>query len=159
MGKAKKAREAEALKKAKQKKITVTAICASVTVVIAVLIIFNLQASGIKTNSDGLLDLTKLSVIMLSAEIDKIEKIPEKYRDKTIKMSGPHYAVYNEKLGRYRHYVAVKEVDSCCPVQGLEFVLPDDADYPEDRTKIEVTGVFKVDYPYYYLKTDGIDLK
>jgi len=155
MGKAKKAREAEAKRKAKQKKITLAAICVSVTVVAAVLIIFSTQFSGIKANAENILDLTNLSVTMLSAEVTKIETIPEKYRDKTIKMSGPYYAVFNEKSGSYRHYVAVKEPDPCCPIQGLEFIFPGGADYPADGTIIEVTGVFKVDYPHYYLETAG----
>ena len=101
-------------------------------------------------------DLTRLSVTMMYAEVDNIVKNPEDYIGKTIKMSGPYYAVYNA-ADRYRHFVAVEEADACC-MRGLEFEYPEDS--LEEKTRIEVTGIYSSyedgGKAYYYLAVDDV---
>ena len=160
MGKRRKALQAEAVKKAKRKKIIIAAVCASAVVITALIILSTLQ-SGIKTDEDGILDLTPLSVTMLSAEVNRITTRPDDYIGRTIKMSGIYYAVY-DGLGDYQHIVAVQETDSCCLPQGLEFILRGDYiypdDYPENGTRIEIIGVYSRDEgiasPYYLAAND-----
>jgi len=163
MGKRRKARQAEAMKRAKRKKIIFAAVCAAAVLITALIIFGSLRLSGTRTDEDGALDLTRLSLTMLSAEVNRITARPDNYIGQTIKMSGPYYAVYNNGLGHYQHFVAVKEVDSCCPFEGLEFIWNGDVSreaYPEPSTNVEVTGVFKayeeLGQTYYYLAVEDI---
>jgi len=108
-------------------------------------------------------DLTLLSSTMVYAEVYNIMTNPDNYMGKTIKMKGPYYASYYEKTELYYHYVVVEDATACCQ-QGLEFIWKGEhkypADYPEDKTKIEVTGVFgsydELGKTYYYILVDDI---
>jgi len=110
-------------------------------------------------------DLTVLSSTMIYAEVNNILTNPDKYMGKTIKMKGPYYASYYEQTKLYYHYVVVEDATACCQ-QGLEFIWSGEhkypADYPEDKTKIEVTGVFgsydELGKTYYYILVDDISI-
>jgi hypothetical protein len=108
-------------------------------------------------------DLTVLSSTMLSAAYDNIALNPGSYIGQTIKAAGSYSAFFWNETDRYYHYVSVKDGAGCC--QGwFEFVwsgnrvYPDD--YPEDGTKIEMTGVFgsyeELGRVFYYLAVDDI---
>ena len=111
------------------------------------------------------IDLTVLSSTMIYAEVYNIMTHPDEYMGKTIKMSGPYYASFYDATGLYYHYVVIEDATACCQ-QGLEFnwkgehIYPDD--YPEDGTKIEVTGVFssydELGRTYYYIAVDDISI-
>ena len=160
MSKNKKARRAEAMKKAKQKKMIVAAICISAAVVFAALIIFISLQSGVRSDADGILDLTRSSMTMLLSQVNRIAENPNNYIDQTIKMNGLYYAVYNERFGRIQHYIAAREPDPCCPLEGFEFISNGGLIYPDNTKRIEVTGVFtsyeEFGQIYYYLEVDDI---
>ena len=165
MSKSKKVRQAQAQQKAKRNKTIIAASCAVIVVVIA-LILFVLPGTGSEKDSDGVLNLSTLNQTMLAAEVNRITSQPERYEGRTIQMTGPYYATFNERLGRYQHYVAVTVVDPCCPFQGLEFFMdggqaPDDG-YPTEETRISVAGVFQRHEEngrvYHYIAVDGFEV-
>jgi hypothetical protein len=162
MGKNKKARREEAIKKAKQKKIIIAVIVVLIIGITAALIISNLfQSSGGRTNGSRILDFTRLSETIVIAEMIRIAERPDSYLDRTIKASGVYNIVYDERLGRYRHFIMVVEPDICCPKREFELIWNGDfSDFPEDKTEIEVVGVFKKyeegRQTYYYLEVDNI---
>ena len=108
-------------------------------------------------------DLTELSGTMAYAEILNILTKPEDYFGKTIKIAGPYAEAYYDVTDLYYHYVVVEDITACC-AQGLEFILAGEyeypGDFPEEKTKIEITGVFgsyiELDRTYYCLTTDEI---
>jgi len=110
-------------------------------------------------------DLTALSSTMVYAEVFNIMTTPDDYMGKRIKMSGPYYTAYYDETGSYYHYVIIEDATACC-AQGLEFIWSGDHaypdDYPEDRTIIEVVGVFgsyeESGNSYYYLAVDNLSV-
>ena len=112
------------------------------------------------------IDLTKLSSILVYTEVENMMMTPNRYLGKTVKMRGPYYANYYFETEKYYHYVTIEDALACCK-QGLEFVLngehvyPDD--YPKDNTEIEVTGVFgsyeELEETYYCIYTDSYTAK
>jgi hypothetical protein len=112
---------------------------------------------------DADVDLTALSSTMVYAEVYNMMTSPDDYIGKTIKMSGPYYASYYEETEQYYHYVVIEDATACCQ-QGLEFVWSGEhsypADYPDDNTRVEVTGVFdsyeELGTTYYHLVVDDI---
>jgi hypothetical protein len=161
-GNKRKARREEAIKKAKRKKIIGVSVLAVIVVFITSLIVVSAVQSNIRlTGTEGVdVDLSRLSLTMLSAEVNRITRSPNDYLGRTIKMSGLYYAIGN------RNYIAVREPDPCCPLEGLEFIVNsensgfNDYDYPANTTRIEVTGVFQshVEHGHtsYYLAVDNI---
>ena len=109
------------------------------------------------------IDLTMLSSTIVYAEVNSIMTTPDDYIGKTIKMKGPYNASFYDATNLYYHYVIVEDAAACC-VQGLEFkwkgehLYPED--YPQEDSKIEVTGVFssyeELGKTYYYLAVDDI---
>ena len=121
-----------------------------------------------KTAGEGaakIIDLTVLSSTMIYAEVYNIMSHPDEYMGKTVKMSGPYYASYYDITDLYYHYVVIEDATACCQ-QGLEFIwngehnYPDD--YPEERTEIEVSGLFssydELGRTYYYIAVDDISI-
>jgi len=163
--KGKKARQAEARRRSKRTKAIVAAVLALTTVAVVLIVVFLIQP-GSDRGSGRVLDLSALSQTMLTAEVNRITSRPERYEGRVIQMSGPYYTVFNERLGRYQHYVAVAVVDSCCPFQGLEFIGPGDnaasMEYPDEETTISVAGIFQRHEEhgrvYYYIAVDEFDI-
>lgn len=91
------------------------------------------------------MDLTVLSSTMLSAEYINIVTNPENYAGKIIKVSGIYTGIYYAPNDRYYHFVITKDGDACCQ-EGFEFALNGENrfphDYPKDKAKIEVIGIF-----------------
>ena len=123
------------------------------------------SASGPAAAAGVDVDLTAMSSTMVYAEVYNMLMDPGLYMGKTVRMSGPYYASYYDETGKYYHYVIIEDATACCQ-QGMEFIWNGDhvypSDYPEDFTRIEVTGTFEyyeeLDYPYYYLAVDGITI-
>ncbi len=92
------------------------------------------------------LDLTALSSTMVYGEVFNMMVEPDSYVGKTIRMRGLYYASYYDVTEQYYHFVIIQDATACC-AQGLEFLwtgehtYPDD--YPENETKVEVTGVWE----------------
>jgi len=107
------------------------------------------------------LDLTVLSSTMAYSEVYNMMANPQDYKGKTIKVNGWYYASYNDETGESYHFVIVADAAACCQ-QGIEFVWNGPADYPENLSQIEITGVFSSyesgGYTYYYLAADSVAL-
>ena len=111
------------------------------------------------------IDLAAMSSTMVYAEVFNMMSNPVEYMGKTVRMCGPYSPQYYALTDAYYHYVVVEDATSCCE-QGLEFIWRGDHtypdDYPEEQTKIEVTGVFgsydELDITYYYLAVDEIGI-
>ena len=117
------------------------------------------------SSGDFDVDLTALSSTMVYAEVYNMLTKPDNYIGKTVRMSGPYYASYFDETGLYYHYVVIEDASECCQ-QGLEFIWDGDHTYPEDypkeKTKIEVSGVFgkydELGKTYYYLAVDDLSV-
>ena len=142
MSNEKQARREAAIKKAKRKKMIIITVCLSLVVVFALLVAFTIIATN--RLSEEVIDLTEMGTNFTFAEIERITRSPEAYIGRTIKMRGLYYSLFEPILGRYRHCIAVRPIDDCCPFRGLELVVENDSpfDFPEDETWIEVVGRF-----------------
>jgi len=108
-------------------------------------------------------DLTILSSTMVYAEVFNIMSKPDSYLGKTIKLNGLFYSSYYDENDTTYYYVVITDATSCCP-QGLEFIWNGERKYPEDypdeRSKIEVTGVFgsynEFGETYYHLLVEDL---
>jgi len=80
------------------------------------------------------IDLTKMSSTMVYSEVYSMLMSPDDYIGKTIKMTGDKYFA-----------CVIQDATACC-WQGMEFVLVDEYEYPNDYPElgeeITVTGVF-----------------
>lgn len=98
-----------------------------------------------QSNTDDIIDLTKLSSTMVYSEVYNMTVAPDSYIGKTVRMQGT-FAVYEDPQTENRYYACIIADATACCSQGLEFVLagensyPDD--YPESGKEITVTGVF-----------------
>ena len=109
------------------------------------------------------MDLTVMSSTMVYAEIYNMLESLDDYIGKTVKMRGLYYASYYEELDKYYNFVVIEDATACCQ-QGLMFIWNGDHiypdDYPENNTRIEVTGIFdsyeESGNTYYYLGVDDI---
>jgi len=111
------------------------------------------------------MDLSELSSMLVYSQVVKISEDPKGYIEKRIKINGQYYSSYFEPTKQYYHFVVVGDESLCCQA-GLEFMwkgehaYPDD--YPEDKTEIQVVGVFgsyeELGKTYYNLMVDDISV-
>ena len=117
-------------------------------------------------DADGIdLDMSKMSSVLVYSQVVNIYESPDDYIGKRIKINGQYFASYYDQTELYYHYVVVGDEFLCCQA-GLEFfwngkhTYPDD--YPEDKTEIEVVGVFgsyeELGETYYFLTVDDISV-
>ena len=94
--------------------------------------------------ADGVdVDLTAMSGTMVYSEVLNMQKTPEAYEGKVVKMSGPFNVTdYN---GKKYFACIIADATACCST-GIEFDLKGDYSYPKDyptpQTEITVVGVF-----------------
>ena len=94
--------------------------------------------------ADGVdIDLTAMSGTMVYSEVLNMQKTPEAYEGKVVKMSGPFNVTdYN---GKKYFACIIADATACCST-GIEFDLKGDYSYPKDyptpQTEITVVGVF-----------------
>lgn len=101
---------------------------------------------------DGIdVDLTVLSPTMVYAEVFNMISYAPDYVGKTIRMQGPAVSYTDEEIGKTYYACLIQDATACCAT-GLEYVLPEGSDYPEDDEEIIVTGVFDT-----YIDVDGIE--
>ena len=107
-------------------------------------------------------DLTKLSDIMLLAEVNNMIMQPDKYLGQTIKVRGNYYISELGDSETIYHLVLIPDSTGCC-YQGFEFVWEGNHTYPEEETEIIVTGVYSMaedeDSYYYYLQATDVSFK
>ena len=101
---------------------------------------------------DGIdVDLTVLSPTMVYAEVFNMISYAPDYVGKTIRMQGPAVSYTDEEIGKTYYACLIQDATACCAT-GLEYVLPEGSEYPEDDEEIIVTGVFDT-----YVDVDGIE--
>ena len=108
-------------------------------------------------------DLTALSSTMLSAEIANIIANSRDYLGKVIRINGMYSNIHISATDMVYHFIITVEGDDCCQ-EGLEFTVPGryvfPDDFPKQRTRIEVDGVFSVieeqGQRFFYLAADDI---
>jgi hypothetical protein len=108
-------------------------------------------------------DLTDLSSTMVFAEVSNIMYFPEEYIGKTVKINGLYNSWYFEPTDTYYSHVIIEDALACCS-SGLEFTLGENyafpEDYPQNDTRIEITGVFdsydELGLTYYHIKADSM---
>ncbi len=99
--------------------------------------------ASVALDGDFDVDLTVLGSTIVYAEVYNMMMTPEDYVGKSVKMEGA-FAVYE---GEERNYYAciIEDATACC-AQGIEFVLRENAVYPDDYPalgeNITVTGIF-----------------
>ena len=97
------------------------------------------------SNGEYDVDLTQLSSTMIYAQVYDMLEHTDKYTGQKIRVQGTFN--YFQDPGTQREYFAalVSDATACC-AQGIEFVLKDDAHYPEDYPEqgapIEIAGTF-----------------
>lgn len=96
--------------------------------------------------SSDFVDLTTLSSTMVYAEVYNMLINPDAYIGKTIKMQGTFNIFQNVMTGQVYTACLISDAAACCS-EGVEFVLGNDAVYPDDYpsldTPITVTGTFQ----------------
>lgn len=101
----------------------------------------DVRAAGDTEPAD--VDLTKLSSTMVYSEVYSMMNSPENYMGKRVRMRGSF--AFAEGDNKYYFACLISDATACC-AQGIEFVLKDERqfpdDYPERGTEITVYGVF-----------------
>ena len=91
------------------------------------------------------IDLTQLSVTMVSAQVLQIMMSPEDFLGQTVRVRGTYFTFLWEEADKQLHYVVLNLTAGCCG-QGFEFILSDElassVGYPANESVIEVTGIF-----------------
>lgn len=95
-------------------------------------------------SADGIdVDLSTMSSTMVYSEVLNMQKTPEKYEGKVVKMKGPFNVT--EANGNRYYACIVKDATACCST-GIEFVWAGDHSYPDDYPspdeEITVVGTF-----------------
>jgi len=89
------------------------------------------------------IDLTLLSSTMVYAEVAGLMFEPDDYVGKVIRVRGESVSFYYEETDTTYHNVLVSDATACC-AQGIEYLLPEGAEYPPDGVEITVTGEFEL---------------
>ena len=195
MSKGKRTRKSEAVKRAKNKKILIITACASAVLAAAAIIILAALQPGageisaaddagpvpadMMSQNDGIeqeiteaspdrsidLDMSRLGSTMRLAELNRIYMNPDSYVGNTIKLSGYYFPMTGSVLGQDRHFIALALADSCCPMQGFDFIWDGENAFPGDNLQeqawIEIIGVFdKADDSgtRYFLTVDDLQI-
>ena len=134
--------------------------------VVSATVVDSVKTPEIPAANDGVdVDLTVLSKTIAFAELINMQKNPEDYLGKIIKIRGSYYAAYSEKIGAYRNNIIVSDASYCCE-QGMRFLWTGEHSYPEDypydNASIELIGEFvyeeEPDFTYYCLSVDDISV-
>ena len=90
-------------------------------------------------------DLTALSATAVYGEVYNMMYYPEKYVGKIIRMQGIYSDYFDQSSGKQYYACIIMDATACC-AQGIEFILTDEYnypdDYPNDGDTIVVEGVF-----------------
>ena len=89
-------------------------------------------------------DLTKMNYNMISSLLFDFIINPKKYAGKSVKIDGQFETSVHENK---RYFAVIKwDVTGCCPA-GLDFIPPEDLNFPEDfpekGTAVTVTGILQ----------------
>ncbi len=119
----------------------------------------DLSDTALSTEEGIDIDLTILSATLVYSEVYNMMFAPEEYIGKTVKMTGTSATFQDLITEKYYYACVIRDATACC-AQGIEYVLTDDCqspeDYPAEGEEITVTGVFDTyeegDYIYCTLR-------
>lgn len=98
-------------------------------------------AGGMSLPSQPPIDISNYSADEAYAVCQEIVNHPANYTDRIIKMSGKYELYVDGNTGGVYPTCKVYDKTGCCGA-ALEFILPDDVDYPQEGDLIEISGVF-----------------
>ncbi len=111
-------------------------------------------------STDVDIDLTQMSSTLVYAQVYDLLVNTDAYVGQTIRMSGTYNSFDYELTGESLHFVVIADATACC-AQGLEFYLPEDAEYANNGDEVEVVGTItklqevRGDEVYDYLSVEG----
>ncbi len=114
-------------------------------------------------STDVDIDLTQMSSTLVYAQVYDLLVNTDAYVGQTIRMSGTYNSFEYELTGESLHFVVVADATACC-AQGLEFYLPEGAEYATTGEEVEVVGTIvklqeiRGDETYDYLSVEGESL-
>ena len=105
------------------------------------------------------IDLTAMTSTMVYAQVYSMLIEPESYLGKEITMDGTCFVYYDEENDKYYYSCIIQDATACCS-QGIEFVLEDETEYPNDGDSIRVKGFFNTyeEDGYMYCQLKDADL-
>ena len=83
-----------------------------------------------------------MSSTMVYSEVYNMMLTPQDYVGKTVKMEGIYAFSKDDATGQLYHACIIQDATACCS-QGLEYVLQDPENYPQDSEQITVVGEFQ----------------
>lgn len=101
---------------------------------------------GVQDYAQGVdVDLTQMSSTMVYSEVYNMVSSPDDYEGKTVKMRGTFSYYHDDNRDKDYFSCIIADATACCS-QGIEFVLAQEATYPDDYPalgeEITVAGVF-----------------
>lgn len=81
-------------------------------------------------------DLSVLSSTMVYSEVFNMMSDPEAYVGKTVRMTGSFNLYQDEATGKNYYACLIADATACC-AQGIEFVLANNAVYPDDYPAVD----------------------
>ena len=118
------------------------------------------KAGGGETGIKSIdMDLAAMGSTMAYAGVINIMSNADSYLGKTIRLRGSYYSLTSERTDKFYHMLMIGDATACCEM-GMEFVWNGDHDYPEEYSRVEITGVFgsyeELEQTYYYLSVDDL---
>ena len=90
-------------------------------------------------------DLTAMSATVAYSYAQNLASAPDQFLGQRFRIRGTYDEQLWDVTGLTYHYIVVTDVSSCC-MQGLEFVLTDEAAvYPQVGEEFEISGVLSTD--------------
>ncbi len=86
-------------------------------------------------------DITGLPSNLVYAQVYNIVSAPEAYVGQTMRINGQYTYYHDEVTGNDYYAVLIADATACC-AQGIEFILREGYEYPEEGSDIVVLGVF-----------------
>ena len=83
----------------------------------------------------------KMSTTMMYSYLSNMIENPDNYIGKTVKAKGVHDSFTDENTNITYHAILIYDSTTCCS-QALEFILPEDTNYPAKNKNITIEGTF-----------------
>lgn len=87
------------------------------------------------------IDLTGMSSTMVYSYVYNMVTTPDSFIGQRFRLRGTYDEQLWDVTGLTYHYLVIADAASCC-AQGLEFVLPAEATYPQIGEEFEISGIF-----------------
>ena len=132
-----------------------------ILIIFAIIIPLTFIACGEKPDEGDAvdIDLSKMSTTMMYSYLSNMIENPDNYIGKTVKAKGVHDSFTDENTNITYHAILIYDSTTCCS-QALEFILPEDTNYPAKNKNITIEGTFGTynegSNTYYYLNPSKV---